>query len=241
MVTRALVLAGGSGPDRSELDQAWPGWSEGLELVIGADAGALLAEPLGLRLDLIVGDGDSLGPAALLAFGRAGVAVELNPTDKDASDTELALLAAARRGATDMLVLGAFGGRIDHLLANVWILAHPDLAGRRVTALDGRTRLRLLDATARSTDRSAGPGRSAIGLDLLERAGDLVTLLPFDGPAHGVTTRGLRWPLDGADLPVGFALGLSNEVLGPAHGRARVELDGGRLLVIETSLLPSPP
>jgi thiamine pyrophosphokinase len=235
MVTRVLILAGGAAPNRAELAAAWPGWDRAIDLVIAADAGALLAGPLGLKLDLIVGDGDSLGEAALLALGRTGVLIDRSPADKDASDTELALIAAADRGATDVLVLGAFGGRLDHELANVWILAHPAVAGRTVTLLDGRTRVRLL---------SAGPAdaaRPAVGLDLHDRPGDLVTLLPVDGAATGVTTHGLRWALAGATLATGFSLGLSNEVLGGRAEGPRVELGGGRLLVIETSLLGSRP
>jgi thiamine pyrophosphokinase len=233
MAKRVLILAGGAAPIRSELDAAWPGWDHGIELVIAADAGALLAGPLGLTLDLVVGDGDSLGEPALDELGRAGVAIERSPADKDASDTELALIAAAERGATDVVILGAFGGRLDHELANIWILAHPALAGRTVALLDGRQRVRLLKAG------NAVPGGLTAGLDLRSRVADLVTLLPFDGPATNVTTHGLRWALSGATLAIGYSLGLSNEVLGPAGEAARVELGGGRLIVIETSLLGS--
>src|SRR5450631_4011929 len=132
MAKRVLILAGGAAPIRSDLDAAWPGWDHGIELVIAADAGALLAGPLGLTLDLVVGDGDSLGEPALDELGRAGVAIERSPAEKDPSDTELALIAASVRGATDVVILGAFGGRLDHELANIWILAHPALAGRTV-------------------------------------------------------------------------------------------------------------
>ena len=225
MVTRALILAGGTASGRAELDTAWPGWDAALDLVIAADAGALLARPLGLRLDLIVGDADSLGEARLAEFAAAGIAIERAPTDKDASDTELALLKGAERGAMDLTVLGAFGGRLDHALANVWILAHPALAGRAVALLDGRTRVRLLIAGA--------------DLELDGRSGNLVTLLPFDGPALGVTTRGLRWSLDGATLPAGFSRGLSNEVVADAAHAPRVELGQGRLLIVETTLIGS--
>lgn len=236
MVTRALILAGGAGPRRTELDAAWPGWSEGIGLVIGADAGALLAGPLGLSLDLIVGDGDSLGPAALSAFEASGIAVERAPTDKDASDLELALAAARLRGAAELIVLGAFGARVDHFLANVWLLAWPGLADADVVMLDGRTRVRLLTGPAPGPGPS---GRLTRRLGLTERPGDLVTLLPFGGPADGVTTQGLRWPLAGSTLPLGSSLGLSNEVLGGAAGRPWVALEQGRLLIIETSLLGS--
>ncbi len=236
MVTRALILAGGAGPRRTELDAAWPGWAEGIGLVIGADAGALLAEPLGLSLDLIVGDGDSLGPAALSAFEAGGIGVERAPTDKDASDLELALAAARLRGAAELIVVGAFGARVDHFLANVWLLAWPGLADAGVIMLDGRTRVRLLTGPS----LGAGPaGRSGRRMGLTERPGDLVTLLPFGGPAEGVTTHGLRWRLAGSTLPLGSSLGLSNEVLGGAAGPPWVELERGRLLIIETSLLGS--
>jgi len=228
MAKRVLILAGGAAPIRSELDTAWPGWDREIELVIAADAGALLAGPLGLTLDLVVGDGDSLGEAALDELGRAGVAIERSPADKDASDTELALIAAATHGATDIVVLGAFGGRLDHELANIWILAHPALAGRTVALLDGRQRVQML-------------GTGAAGLDLAHGAGGLVTLLPFGGPATDVTTHGLRWALTGATLETGYSLGLSNEVIGRAPQAVRVELGGGRLIVIETSLLVSEP
>ena len=233
MVTRALVLAGGSGPRRSELDDAWPGWDESIDVLIAADAGALLAEPLGLRLDLIVGDGDSLGEAALAGFEAPGRRRRTLAGRQGLSDTELALIAAAGRAADEVTVLGAFGGRLDHALANIWILAHPALAGRTVSLLDGRSRVRLLSAS--------GPSGSAeaAGLDLVGRPGDLVTLLPFDGAATGVTTSGLRWPLVEASLPAGFSRGLSNEIL-PADGQPpRVELGGGQLIVIESTLLGS--
>ena len=234
MAIRALILAGGASPHRPGLDAAWPGWDRDLDVVIAADAGALLAAPLGLSLDLIVGDGDSLGEAALAAFIEQGVAVERSPIDKDSSDTELALVAAAVRGATDLVVVGAFGGRLDHALANIWVLAHPRLAGRTVALLDDRSRVRLLTAPA-----AGSPTRTAVAL--AGRAGDLVTLLPLDGPATGVTTSGLRWALADASLPVGFSRGLSNEVRPALDQPPRIELGGGRLLVIETTLIGSEP
>src|SRR6185437_9528638 len=75
-LVRALVLADGDAPDRAGLDAAWPGWDRGIDLVVGADAGALVAERLGLSLDLVVGDGDSAGEAELARLAAAGVAID---------------------------------------------------------------------------------------------------------------------------------------------------------------------
>ncbi|MFI5199802.1 MAG: hypothetical protein ACHQXL_05460, partial [Candidatus Limnocylindrales bacterium] len=110
------------------------------------------------------------------------------------------------------------------------------LAGAGVTMLDGRTRIRLLSGPRPGSGRA---GRSGYRLGLTERPGDLVTLLPFGGPAEGVTTHGLRWPLAASTLPLGSSLGLSNEVLGETAGPPWVELERGHLLIIETSLLGS--
>lgn len=215
---RAIVLADGAAPTRDALDAAWPGWDEGIAIVVAADGGARLAEPLGLAIDAWVGDGDSIDPALLAGLRGAGIPVRLVPTDKDESDTELALLEAIARGADDVTVIGALGGpRFDHSLANVGLLAHPALARRPARMLDATTRVSLL----------AGPGTAR----LQGRPGDLVTLLPYGGPAEGVTTEQLRFPLGGETLEMGPPRGLSNVRLGPA---STVRIRAGRLLLIET-------
>ena len=221
---RAIVLADGSQPTRPALDAAWPGWDDDVALVVAADGGARLAEPLGLRIDRWVGDGDSIEAADLDRLRSAGVATRQVPSDKDESDTELALLEAIAAGAEDVTVIGALGGaRFDHAMANVGLLAHPAIGARPVRLLDASARVTLLQ----------GPG--AARLD--GRPGDLVTLLPLGGPAEGIVTDGLRYPLAGETLEVGPARGLSNVRLGPSAG---VELRAGRLLVIETPATVGP-
>jgi thiamine pyrophosphokinase len=219
-VRRALVLADGHAPTRAALDAAWPGWASDVELVVAADGGARLAEPLGLRIDRWVGDGDSVTAEDLSRLRAAGIPAELSPTDKDESDAELALLAAIGAGATDVTILGALGGpRLDHTLANIALLAHPGLAGRSARLLDSRARVSLL----------VGPTPAPV--EFAGRAGDLVSLLPLDGDVRGVTTTGLRYPLSDEDLPVGPARGLSNVRL---EAMATVSVREGRLLVVET-------
>ena len=69
-------------------------------------------------------------------------------------------------------------------------------------------------------------------IDLDGSIGELVTLLPVGGDAVGVTTEGLRWPLDGATLRIGRSRGLSNEVVAAP---ASVRITNGTLLVVETA------
>ncbi|MBA2373424.1 MAG: thiamine diphosphokinase, partial [Chloroflexi bacterium] len=176
---KAIVLADGDVQPRDRLDAVWPGWSDGVGLVVAADGGARHAAALGLRLDLWVGDGDSVGDGALRELAGEGVAIERAPIDKDESDTELAIRAAIDRGADGVVILGAFGGRrLDHTLANVGLLALPSLAGRAAALLDAAARIRLL--------RAPGDGIARARLDLSGRVGDLVSLVPFGPGVAGV-------------------------------------------------------
>lgn len=219
----ALVLADGDRPSRVGLDVAWPGWGDGVALVVAADGGARLARDLDIAIGVWIGDGDSLGRASLDDLRRTGVPVELARSDKDESDTELAVRAALDRGATEVTILGGLGGRrLDHALANIGLLGLPVLAGGRGRLLDDRTRVTYLDAGSDGRRvRYALPG----GL------GDTVSLLPWGGSAEGVTTEGLRYPLVDEPLHVGPARGLSNVRESPD---AAVSIRAGRLLVVES-------
>ena len=219
----ALILADGDVPARSELDRSWPGWDKDVELVIAADGGARHALALGVAIDLWVGDGDSIGDEALATLEASGVPLERSPRDKDESDTELAIRAALRVGQSGVLVLGALGGRIDHALANIGLLAMPELAGREVAILDARSRTVLI--------RAPGPDGAAVERRLPGPAGDLISLLPLGPGVEGVTTRGLAYPLVDEPLPVGRTRGLSNVRSAP---NAAVVLRRGLLLVVET-------
>lgn len=215
----AIVLADGDAPARAALDAAWPGWDQGVDLVIAADGGARHATALGLRLDRWVGDGDSIDPADLNALAVTGVRIDRVAREKDASDTELAVLAAVEAGADELTILGGLGGvRIDHAVTNVALLEHAALAGRDARLYDQRAaRLSLLTA----------PGE--VVLD--GHVGDLVTLVPVGGPVVGVTTRELRYPLLDETLKPGSSRGLSNI---RTATRAAVSIREGRILLIET-------
>ncbi len=221
---KALIVADGDVPERDRLDAAWPGWADAVGLVVAADGGAVGAERLGLPIDLVVGDMDSLDEDHLDRLRAAGVAVERAPVAKDESDTELAVRAALARGARRLTIVGAFGGRrLDHTLANIGLLVLPELVDRETELLDAMARVTAL----RAPDAEGRPVRR----ELPGRVGDLVSLLPFGADAQDVTTEGLRYPLAGGALAAGPARGLSNVRLRPD---AAVTLGRGILLVVES-------
>lgn len=183
------------------------------DLVIAADGGGNALFAAGLTPDLVIGDLDSLAPEAAEAFAAAGVTFLRYPIEKDETDLELALLAAAARQADTIDVLGAIGGRWDQGLSNVALLALPELAGRRV---------RLLDV-----DQEAYLAR---GETLISgSAGDTISLLPLGGPARGVTTRGLYYALENDELRFERSRGVSNVIV---QTPAAVLVREGMLLVV---------
>jgi thiamine pyrophosphokinase len=183
------------------------------DLLIAADGGALPLLRAGLLPQLAIGDMDSLDAASLAALAERGVELRRYPREKDETDLELALLHAAWTGATEIDVLGALGGRWDHTLANVALLALPELSGRRARLLAEKQTLFLV------RDSSALEGQ----------VGDTISLLPMAGEARGVTTHGLRYPLRDATLSYERARGVSNILLEPP---GRVSLRAGLLLVV---------
>ncbi len=220
-----IVLADGQVGTRDAIDAAWPGWIEPNAYVVAADGGARHAAALRLRIDRWVGDGDSLGETGLAGLVAAGIPVERARPDKDFSDTELAIIRGLELAPGGVAIVGALGGpRLDHALANLGLLAMPELRGRDVRLVAADARVRLMQAP--------GPSGGPVRLSLAGGAGDGVSLLPIGDDAVGIITDGLRYPLRDEPLEVGRTRGLSNERTDPTG--AAVTLGHGRLLVVET-------
>jgi thiamine pyrophosphokinase len=202
-----IVVAGGEpGPARAPQlpDSA---------TVIAADSGVDRALALGLHVDLAIGDFDSVSAHGLAAVEAAGARVERHPAAKDATDLELALDAALALGPERIVVVGSPGGRLDHVLGSLLLLAHERYANARVTAELGGARVDVVRGSA----------------ELVDEPGAVVSLLPVHGAAEGVTTEGLEYPLHGETLPAGTTRGISNVFVA---GTAGVTVERGCLLAV---------
>ena len=183
--------------------------------MIAADSGLEHAAALGVSVDVLVGDLDSAAADAVQAAEAAGVRIERHPTDKEATDLELALEHALALGATRVTVVSGGGGaRLDHHLAELVLLAARRFAPLHIDARIG---------SARAVAIHAGEAVALTG-----ETGAMLTLLALGGPAHGVTTEGLRWPLRGETLYPGSTRGVSNVI----EARVRIAISGGSLLAV---------
>lgn len=211
--SETVIVVAGGGPPAGGVAERLPV----PDRVIAADSGLEHAVRLSLAVDLVVGDLDSVAPAALEAAAARGVRVERHPEAKDATDLELALDAALATGPGRLVVVsGGDPARLDHLLALALLLGGDRFAAVAVEAWVGPAHLTI-----------ARPGRAA---QLAGARGDLVTLLPLHGAARGVTTSGLLYPLHDEDLPPGTTRGVSNEMLA---ARASVALRAGVLVAVQ--------
>jgi len=207
--TRAVIFANGSLPDPEALRRLL----RPDDALLAADGGTRHLLALGLLPSAVIGDLDSVTPDQLRRLEAAGVPLQRYPRDKNETDLELALQAAVAAGHVAILIAGALGGRLDQTLANLSLLSSPSLAGLDVRLDDG------VEETffARSRARVEG------------RPGEIVSLLPWGGEVTGVTTRGLRWPLQAETLFPDRSRGVSNELTGET---AEVSIRSGLLLVV---------
>jgi len=208
---RAVIVANGAyeHPDRllALIDSA--------DWVIAADGGANWLAAHDRLPHVLIGDLDSVHPDVLRALALGDCRLVRYPPQKDETDTELALHEALSLGAQRITLVGAWGGRMDHALANVLLLALPELAALHVVLFDGRSYAYLLRAE----------------LTLQGEVGDLLSLLPIGGEARGIVTEGLAYPLRDETLALGPARGVSNVFSAEA---VRVTLRAGLLLAVHT-------
>lgn len=181
--------------------------------VVAADSGAGHALALGLRVDVAVGDFDSIAPAELAELESANARIERHPAAKDATDLELALDAAMALEPGRILVVGGAGGRLDHMLAELLLLGAERYAGKELDALLGSATIHVVR-------------RERV---LAGTVGEVISLLALHGPAAGVATDGLAYPLRGETLAPGSSRGISNLF---AQAEARIRLERGVVLAV---------
>ncbi len=200
-----LIFAGGD-PLRPELAQELPI----ADMVVAADSGYEAAIDLGFRVDVLVGDLDSIETSPLPGH----VIVERHSADKDQTDLDLALELALRDDPERVVVVGGVGGRQDHELAAFQLVCSPRWQGvEELDWISNRSRCHVVRR------------HRVVHGDI----GATVSLLAVGGPVEGLTTRGLEWELSEATLEPGSTWGVSNLMRGPI---ANISIASGCLLVI---------
>lgn len=167
--------------------------------IIAVDKGMEFLYENGIKPSYIVGDFDSV-KEEVARYYREETTIpirEYNP-EKDASDTEIAVRFAVALGCKEMLILGATGGRLDHLWANVQTLVIPFRAGIDARILDTENQIRLLGKETHIRKKDA--------------FGKYFSVFPFGGEVYGFNITGARYPLRNHMLTPYDSLCVSNQI-----------------------------
>ncbi len=175
---------------------------------VACDAGYGKARELCIQPDLVLGDFDSLGYIPRYRN------VEVYPSEKDDTDTAIAVQRGLALGCDRVVIYGALGGRLDHTVANLHIAA--ELSRRGIYCL-----LVGKNEVAAAITNSE--------LSLKGTPGSRVSVFAWGGEARGVSLSGLKYPLGYATLSPNVALGVSNEFVDES---AKISVDDGTLVLV---------
>lgn len=187
------------------------------DYVIAADAGLEVLRPLRISPNAVVGDLDTVDKKVLEEYqNQPDIEFEIHKPEKDETDTELALLTAARQGCEAVDILGALGGRMDHAIGNIQLMYQFFCQGMEVNIYDARNRLYLLG------------GHKVFHREKVY--GKYISFLPMTETVEGLTLRGFKYPLQRRTIGLGTSLCISNEL---KREEGILELERGVLLCVE--------
>lgn len=206
---KVLILTNGDYGDYSFCQDV-----SSFDYIICADNGMKHAKYLNITPHLILGDFDSSNESDLVFYEAQGIEVIRFSSQKDETDTEIALLHAMKKGATEVAIWGGVGSRLDHTLANVQLLYKALKQNVKTYLMNTHNEVYLIDKEIKITGK----------------ANDLVSLLPFTPTVEGVTTNGLAYALTKGCFTFGAPYGVSNYM---TESHASVCIDSGVLIVIK--------
>lgn len=192
--------------------------TSGFEVIIAVDSGMDFMYESKITPDVILGDFDSVNEEAFDYFEQQPQIemCRLQP-EKDDTDTEHAIYYAIEHGATKIIILGGTGNRIDHLLGNISLLGIGLEKSVEIEMIDANNRIRMVDRS--------------IKISKEKQFGKYLSLIPYTGKVEGVTLKGVKYPLQDAQMGGFNARGVSNEIV---SDEAEISFSEGILLVIES-------
>ena len=214
MATRHTLIFIGGDPPHPNVRQHLPADA----FIIAADSGYAHAIAMGFVPSELVGDMDSITAVDLSDARDSNILISQFPTDKDLTDTEIAITSAIARQSTHITVVSGGGDRFDHVLGMVHSLASCALTVD-TTLLIGTARVSYTTYTKE--------------FRITTQPGDTISLIPIGGAAT-VTTTGLQWELDNDTLQSFASRGVSNIATGES---VSISVTDGSLAVIEPFFL----
>lgn len=184
--------------------------------IIGVDRGLDILRECGITPNLAMGDFDSASEESREFFEDNPSTVIFKP-EKDFTDTHAAVLRALEMKPESVMLLGATGSRVDHMLANIGMLKLCVVGGVEGFILDDNNRIRMIDKHCKLEKKSL--------------YGKYISCIPFSDRVTGVSLEGFLYPLTDATIIKEDSIGVSNEL---REEEGHIYVDTGYLLVMET-------
>lgn len=208
---RTLIISGGL-IDLDYMDQYLK--ENDFDYIIAADKGCKYAFELDIKPNLILGDFDSLEKDYVRKLNELSINVKTFPTDKDKTDTHIAIDEAIEVGSEEIIIIGGIrGNRLDHTLGNIHILMIPLEQNIKCSLVDRNNVVNLVNNT----------------MELSKEDYKYISLIPLTNEVTGVTTEGLKYELNDYQFKQGISLGLSNEMIKES---CKIAIKKGILIVI---------
>lgn len=182
--------------------------------IICADGGTRHAVNMKLTPDVIIGDMDSSAAQYIEYFRKKGAEVMQYPKDKDKTDTHICV-EFALQFSTEIILLGATGSRIDHMIANISLLKLGIERNVPISMVDNKNHIRMIDDS----------------ISLEGNKGDIFSLIPYTEKVEGISTRGAHYELKDAVMELGNPYGVSNLF---EEETVEISIKKGYLLVIKS-------
>ncbi|MEJ6950876.1 thiamine diphosphokinase [Natronospora cellulosivora (SeqCode)] len=183
--------------------------------LIAADAGVLLYQKLALSPDVLIGDFDSLDNSILQSYESKGIDVIKYPKEKDETDGELAIKYCIDNDIDEIIIIGSFGGRFDHQLANILLLEYAYHHQINAIIKDIDIEIALISSYKRFDNCQ----------------NDILSLIPLDAKVDGIRIEGCRYNVEEESLFRYKSRGISNQII---EERAEVRVDNGLLLYMKS-------
>lgn len=185
------------------------------DYIICADGGAVAVSEVNLVPDIIIGDLDSIEKDVLNKYKKLNIKFNKYPSKKDFTDMELCIDHALGIGAKDITIMGGTGSRLDHSLANIFLLYRflkNNISGK---IIDDNNEIFMINKN----------------VEILKDDKDYVSIIPLSNIVYGITTDGFEYETNSINLNFGSAKGISNKL---NKERGKIQIQDGLCLVIKS-------
>nr|WP_300005822.1 thiamine diphosphokinase [Tissierella sp.] len=208
---KGLIISSGEIKDYKLLKQT----SSESDYIVCADGGVNHLLKVGMVPDMVIGDLDSIGEDELSIIKKKNIKINEFPQMKDETDTELCVEHLIQKGIRDITLMGVTGSRMDHTIANIYLLKKIYIKGAKASVINENNRIYYLEGE----------------LDLKRRDGYYISIIPLTEKGAVVSLSGFLYPLESELIEFSSTRGISNKII---DNFGRIKIHKGQAIIIES-------